>query len=77
MIRLKPKRRIHVSNRAALLAAMVLVASSFIAVSEDDPDQQQHSIQSTASLSEDGGTGENESSARRKLSLSRLLFGNS
>lgn len=76
MIRLKPKRRIHVSNGAALLAAMVLLASSYFALSGDGPDQQEHSMQSTASLSQDGSTGENESSARRKPSLSRLLFGN-
>ena len=77
MTRLKPKRRIHVSNGVALLAAMVLVASSFIAVSENDPDQQEHSRQIAATLSADDGSGADKSSARRKLSLSRLLFGNS
>jgi hypothetical protein len=76
MIRLKPQRRLRVSNGAALLAAMVLLASSYFALSGDDPDQQAHSMQSTASLSQDDSTGVNESSARRKPSISRLLFGN-
>jgi hypothetical protein len=77
MIRLKPKRRIQVSNGAALLAAMLLVASSFIAVSENDPDQQNRSMQSAATMSKDDGSRVEESSARGKPSLIRLLFGNS
>lgn len=77
MTRLKPKRRIHVSNGVALLAAMVLLASSYIAIYDNDADQQDRSMQSAAAMSKDEGSGVDESSARRKLSLSRLLFGNS
>lgn len=77
MTRLKPKRRIHISNGVALLAALVLVASSYIAVSENDPDQQDHSVQSATTVSADDGSRAEESGARRKPSLSRLLFGNS
>jgi hypothetical protein len=75
MIRTTPQRRFHVSNRLALMAALVLAVASFYGASQA-PDGNSGYEQTTVAANTPAdhqatsGTG-----TRRKLSIGLLLFG--
>jgi hypothetical protein len=69
---MKPQRRFHVSNRAALVAALILAISTFISFRNStsiDP-QYEEQVVVAASQADSSAT-----SNKRKLSISLLLFG--
>ena len=75
MIRLTPQRRFRVSDRIAVIAALVLLIMTFTGISKDDASRQ-HSGQpeAVAVAKADDSAGTNHS-GNRKLSISLLLFG--
>jgi hypothetical protein len=78
MIRLIPKRRFHVSNRLAILAALILAVTSFTGIPGKGPNDQNSAANevTTVSLQADkqANTG-NSTTRKRKLNISVLLFG--
>jgi len=77
MITLTPHRRIHVPNKAALLAALLLVAASWFAMPGDAANGSEHGRQDVVSIAKGNDSAPDATSKRtRKLSISLLLFGN-
>jgi hypothetical protein len=76
MIRLIPRRRIRVPDRAAALAALLLVASSFFTLPGDDrPVQNAAAAYEVSLLEADHPAADAGDRPKRKLSISLLLFG--
>ena len=75
MIRLKPQSRFYVSNRAALLTALVLVFSSFTGFSSNQDFDQQYLDNSEAVVAQSGENPDESVSKSRKKNISLLLFG--
>jgi hypothetical protein len=75
MIRTTPQRRYHVSNRAALIAALVLALTSFAGVYSSGSYDAQIEQQTVAAISQSDNDRSDSTVRKRKLSLSLLLFG--
>jgi len=70
-----PQRRFHVSNRAALIAALVLAITSFAGLYNGkafNSGYEQNATTVTAQADNNAGA---SNSNKRKLSISLLLFG--
>lgn len=75
MITLTPNRKYHVSNRLAVLAALVLAISSYIGfvnATAFDPEYVEHANVAT---SNQGDQAAEPAVKKRKLNISLLLFG--
>ena len=78
MIRLIPKRRFHVSNRLAVIAAVILAGTSFTGLPGKESTDPGFAIESEANVTLQAETNANTSNAatkKRKLNISVLLFG--
>ena len=74
MIRMTPQSRFHVSNRAAMLAALLLVLTSFTGLSNGTSQDQQFAENAQA-VTQANEKVANQTSNKRKLNLSLLLIG--
>ncbi len=75
MITLTPNRKYHVSNRLAVLAALVLAISSYIGFVNGtafDPEYVEHA---NVAASNQGNQAAEPAVKKRKLNISSLLFG--
>jgi hypothetical protein len=75
MIRLTPQHRFHVSNRAAMLAALLLVITSFASFSSGSSHDQKYVENAQAASTQTSEKVANQTSNKRKLNLSLLLIG--
>ena len=75
MIRLTPQRRFHVSNRAAVFAALILVFTSFTGLNSSNDDGQQYRENSSAAVAQSNDSSATETTIKRKNKLSLLTFG--
>ena len=75
MIRTTPQRRFHVSNRAALLAALILVITSYVGFAGNKAFEQKYTEQTVAETATADSQSVSSTSNKRKLSISLLLFG--
>lgn len=74
MIRLTPQRRIHVSDRAAVLAAALLFIVSWMGFSEQTSTDANLN-ENQAMVAQTDNKPVDTANAKRKLSISLLLFG--
>ena len=75
MIRLTPQSRFHVSNRAAVLTALLLIFSSFTGLSNNQDFDQQYMDSPEASVAQSEENADNSTANDHKVNLSLLLFG--
>jgi hypothetical protein len=75
MIRLTPQSRFHVSNRAAVLTALLLIFSSFTGLSSNQDFDQKYMDNPETSVAQSEENADNSTSNDRKVNLSLLLFG--
>ncbi len=75
MIRLTPQSRFHVSNRAAVLAALLLIFTSFTGLSSNQDFDQKYMDNPAASVAQSEENADHSTSNDRKVNLSLLLFG--
>ena len=69
------QHRFHVSNRAAILTALILVFTSFTGFSSNQGFDQQQVDNSKVSVTQSGENTNDRISKSRKMNLSLLLFG--
>ncbi|MFT5098301.1 MAG: orotidine-5'-phosphate decarboxylase [Lysobacterales bacterium] len=75
MIRKTANHRFHVSNHAAILAALILVFTSFTGFTANQDFDQQYMDKPEASVAQSAENAEDKASESRKLNISLLLFG--
>ena len=75
MIRLTPQSRFHVSNRAAVLTALLLIFSSFTGLSNNQDYDQKYMDNPESSVAQSEENADNSTANDRKVNLSLLLFG--
>ena len=75
MIRTTPQRRFHVSNRAALVAALVLAITAFTGLYDSGAFDGSFKGQTAAADSQVDNNSSTSASSKRKVSISLLLFG--
>lgn len=75
MIRITPQRRFHVSNRAALVAALVLAVTAFAGLYDSGSFDGSFNDQTAAADSQVDNNSSASASSKHKLSISLLLFG--
>ena len=75
MNRLTPQNRYLVSNRAALLAALILVFTSYFGLNADHVAEQVFAQQNIVSSTTADTSAAGNTSKKHKLSISLLLFG--
>ena len=75
MIRLTPQSKFHVSNRAAMLTALLLVLASFTGLSNGNSHDQQYVDNAQAASTQANEKVVTQTSNKRKLNLSLLLIG--
>ena len=75
MIRITPQPRFRISNRAALIAALLLAISSFAGIYSSQAQNGKLDGQDMAVVSQADHNASNGNSNRGKLSISLLLFG--
>ena len=69
MIRLTPQRRFHVSNRAAVLAGLILVLTSFTGLSSNQGSDQHYADNANVAVSQAAENSSAKAPGKRKLSL--------
>ena len=70
-----PQRRFSISNRAAMLAALLLVLTSFTSFSSGSSHDQQYVDNAQAASTQANEKVVSQTSNKRKLNLSLLLIG--
>lgn len=76
MIRLIPRRRIRIPHLAAALAALLLVASSWVGGPAERAEGPERAQADVVSVAQGGGDDASDTTSRkRKLSISLLLLG--
>jgi hypothetical protein len=75
MIRMTQQHRFHVSNRAAIFTALLLVMTSFASFSIGSSHDQQYAENAQAASTQASEKVTTQTSNKRKLNLSLLLIG--
>jgi hypothetical protein len=75
MITLTPRRRIHVSNRAAVFAALILVMTSFTGLTSSSDDGQHYQEDSNAAIAQSNDHNATETSIKPARKISLLMIG--
>ena len=75
MIRLRPQRRIHISNRFALLGAVMLALACFPGFQGDGSQPDRLAKRDPAPETQQVNNDPGESASRKRITISQLLFG--
>ena len=75
MIRKTANHRYHVSNQAAIFAALLLVFTCFTGFSANQDFDQQYMEEPEATVAQSAENAEETTNETRKLNISLLLFG--
>ncbi len=75
MIKLTPQRKYHVSNRLAVLAALVLVITSYVGFVNGTAFDREYVEHASVTVNQQESQAVDTSVKKRKLNISLLLFG--
>ena len=75
MIRLTPQRRFHVSNRAAIFAALVLFLTFFTSIKGEQDNGQQFVESTPLQVTQQADNTASNTTSKHKLNFGLLLFG--